>query len=352
MISWSQRLIIAGVFALVFGQSPAHAQIIDTADLDPSTPPQEVWTGQGHRIYVITWRGCEESCEGFLEYFEANDIPAQFIIRNAEQNPDLLPGFRDEARALDPDLILTWGSTVTLAVIGPWDVKDSQYITDKPVVFMYVAQMVESKITRSLETTGRPNVAGTDYSVPLESQLRAIQAYRPFDRLAIIFDPAQEGSVRRVEAVRQFTESLDFTLIAEALPLGDDGRPDPAKLPEVVERVAAQRPQFIYFGYNSFLIRNVEEFTRLAVEHGLPIFTGGPLPLVKGQALLGLFNRLRSVGRLAAYQAEQILVHGTSPEELPIARFNRYSMAINMKVARQLELYPPMLLLSYAEIIE
>jgi len=329
-----------------------QAQVLEVPSAIPDADPQAAWHGQGHRIYVVTWRGCEESCEGFLEYFEANQISAQFIVRNAEQDATRLNGFRDEARALQPDLILAWGSTVTLGIVGPWDSNDPRYIRDIPVVFMYVAQMVESRITRSLESTGRPNLAGTDYSVPIESQLRAIQAYRPFDRLAIIYDPTQEGSVKRVEAVRQFTKALDFTLIAESLPLGPDGRPDPASLPAVVERVAAQRPQFIYFGYNSFLIRHVAQFTQLAVDHGLPVFTGGPLPLVKGHALLGLFNRLRSVGRLAAYQAEQILVQGSTPGELPIARFNRYSMAINMRVARKLELYPPMLLLSYAEILE
>jgi len=335
---------------LVLGS--ASAQVLDIQTPPAATDPTTAWNGQGHRIYVVTWRGCEESCEGFLEYFKANEIAAQFIIRNAEQDPARLPLLREEARRLQPNLILAWGSTVTLGLVGPWDTDDSQYIRDIPVVFMYVAQMVESRITRSEEVTGRRNVAGTDYSVPIESQLRAIQAYRPFDRLAIIYDPTQEGSVKRVEAVRRFTESLDFNLIAEPLPLGADGRPDPASLPAVVERVAAQRPQFLYFGYNSFLIRNVQEFTRLAVAHGLPVFTGGPLPLVEGEALLGLFNRLRSVGRLAAYQAEQILVHGVSPGDLPIARFNRYSMAINMPVARKLRLYPPMLLLSYAEILE
>lgn len=339
------------LLALLCCATVVQAQRLEVANT-PTLDSQAAWSGTGHRIYVVTWRGCEESCEGFLEYFEANNIQAQFIIRNAEQNPDKLPGFRDEARRLQPDLILTWGSTVTLGMVGPWDEQSPDYISDIPVVFMYVAEMVELRITRSLETTGRTNVAGTDYAVPLDSQLRAIQAYRPFDRLAIIYDPAQEGSVKRVEAIRQLTQSLDFTLIAEPIELDAAGRPDPASLPAVVERVAAQRPQFIYFGYSSFLIQNVETFTQLAVDHQLPIFTGGSLPLIRGQALLGLFNRLRSVGRLAAYQAERILVDGMTPGELPIARFNRYSMAINMSVARKLQLYPPMLLLSYAEIIE
>ncbi len=53
-------------------------------------------------IYMVFWRGCEEACEGFKEYIEENGIDAELVIRNANRDKGKLPGYVEEARALEP----------------------------------------------------------------------------------------------------------------------------------------------------------------------------------------------------------------------------------------------------------
>ncbi len=307
-------------------------------------------------IYAATWRGCEESCRGALDHLTARGIPFAVEIRDAQQQSTTVTRWIEEIRQLQPDLILTWGPEVTLGLVGPYDAPDEGFIRDIPVVFMYVAEMVKSKIIapNDQKTTGRPNVAGTNYVVPLEAQINAIRDYRPLTRLGLVFDPTQSGSVQRRDGLAALGEVMGYTLVAEPLVLDGQGVPDVNQLPAVMDRLAARRPDFIHFGFSSFLIVNMAEFTALAVERGLPIFSAGALPLQRdrgGQALLGLFNSLRSVGVLAGIQIEEILVNGRAPGALPIAQFNRFSMQINMPVALELGLYPPLGLMSFAELL-
>lgn len=58
------------------------------------------------------------------------------------------------------------------------------------------------------------------------------------------------------------------------------------------------------------------------------------------------------VGRLAGRQAEAILIGGRNPGELPIARMTQFAVTINLSVAKQIGLFPPVSLLQIAEIVE
>jgi putative ABC transport system substrate-binding protein len=55
------------------------------------------------------------------------------------------------------------------------------------------------------------------------------------------------------------------------------------------------------------------------------------------------------VGRLAGEQAEKILVDGVAPGDLPVVRMTNFAVVINMDVAKELKLFPPLDLLQIAE---
>ena len=50
-------------------------------------------------------------------------------------------------------------------------------------------------------------------------------------------------------------------------------------------------------------------------------------------------------------KSEQILVGQTRPADIPVETLRRFSLIVNMEVARALHLYPPLAMLNYAEVI-
>ncbi len=51
-------------------------------------------------VYMIVWRGCEDACRGFQDYFRKRDIDVNFTLRNAARDKNRLPGFVRDARKM------------------------------------------------------------------------------------------------------------------------------------------------------------------------------------------------------------------------------------------------------------
>ena len=84
-----------------------------------------------YRIYAITFRGMTDVEKGFQDYFAARRIPVQITFRDLNRDNTRMPGFLDEIRRTKPDLVYTWGTSVTLGVVGTYDAYDPQtQITD------------------------------------------------------------------------------------------------------------------------------------------------------------------------------------------------------------------------------
>ena len=107
-------------------------------------------------ILMLLYRGCEEACQGFQAYFRKQHLPVRFTIRDAAQDKSRIPVFIAEARRLKPDLILTWGTTITQEVAGTWQATEpTRHIVDTPIVFMAVSNPVEAGLVRDLARPGR-----------------------------------------------------------------------------------------------------------------------------------------------------------------------------------------------------
>src|SRR3546814_11662062 len=84
------------------------------------------------------------------------------ILRDAGQAKEALPGILAEARSEGVDLILSWGTSVTLGIGGTLSQLDDPTRNHEiPEIFMIVADPVGAGIVESLEHTGRPNLTGT-----------------------------------------------------------------------------------------------------------------------------------------------------------------------------------------------
>ena len=303
------------------------------------------------RIYMVLWRGNTDVEQGFQAYLTERGIRHELIVRDLNTDRSKLPGFVDEIRTLRPDLVYTWGTTSTLGIVGPCDGRDpARFITDIPVVFTLVAYPVVAKLVVADDAPGG-NVTGVRFLAPIELQLAAISSYRPFRRLAVIYNPAEQNSLINIAELRQLATAQQFQLIEKPAPLDGSGNPMGDAVPDLVRAAKAEGAEWLYIGPDSFTAVNADSLTGTAVAERLPSFAATELPLKNSQAMSGLVSPYYALGKLTASQAEKILVGGEPPAKLPVAQLARFSLVLNMPVIKQLEFYPPMRVLSIADIV-
>ena len=318
---------------------PAGAQ--DPAPVSPSQP---------FRIYLVTWRGSTDTDRGFLDYLRRRRIPVEVIHRDAGRDQRRLPAFVDEIREIRPDLVFTWGTTVAQNIIGRYDSTDpARHVGDVPIVFTNVTNPIQAGIITDLEPTGR-NLTGSIFIAPMAAQLSTLTAYRPIRRLGVIYNPLEVNSVSSVADLRAAAPEFGLTLIERPVEVVA-GLPERESVPDTVAAIAARGAEFLYLPSDSFLSRRSHDLTHAAAMHRLPTFAGAEGTLTGSLALMGLVSRYYNIGRLAGRQAERILVGGEAPGSMPIESLTRFSFILNMAAARELEAYPPMLMLRFAEVL-
>lgn len=340
MVAIRSVLVLLLLLAGLIGGSVATAA--DDAEPAPT---------RTYHIYMLLWRGESDVERGFRAYVEQHKLPFRFTVRNANQDIAMARTYVAEAKALKPDLVYTWGTPATLAAAGEYDnVDPSKNITDIPIVFTMVSFPVAAKIVPDEYLSGR-NVTGTTQTVPTASEIEAIRSYRPFDKLAIIYNPAEVNSIIKLSEFTRIAKERNFTVVARAIPLDANGKPQSDSLPGIVKEIVQERPQFLYLGPDTYVAKHANEITELADENRLPSFAGVELVLCNSHALFGFFANYFNLGQLTALKAAQILLEGKKPQEIAIESTNNFTYVINQRVMSQLKLYPPMRVLEYARVV-
>ena len=303
------------------------------------------------RIYAITFRGMTDVEKGFEEYFASRRIPVQITYRDLNRDAGRMPGFLDEIRATRPDLVYTWGTSVTLGVVGPYDaVNPAVHIGDIPVVFTLVAAPVQAKVVADLRSSRR-NVTGVTHVVPTDAQVRAISAYRPFQSLGVLYTSTEKNSVVVLDEIRRLGRVRGFNTVDRSFRLDGQRKPTAEGAADLVREIKEAGAQWLYLPPDSFLGTLAEHvIIPAAMEAGLPTFASTE-QLMQAGALSGLVSRYHTVGQFTAHKAEQILIGRRPAAEVPVEALKRFSYQIRMAAAHQLKLPPPLPMFNYAELV-
>lgn len=314
----------------------------------PSTRPD----GRPFHIFMITYRGETEVDKGFRRYLADAGLQVHYTVRDLQRDLAHMPGIIKEIRAQQPDLIYSWGTPATLALVGRWDEADpnGRYVRDIPVVFALVAAPLQSRIVKDLDAPGR-NVTGAVHVVPPPVQLRVMQGYRPWKKLGVLYNGTETNSVAIVEQVHAFCEAHDAELITRRFHTDARGQPVVDGVEALIAELARAGADWLYLLPDTFLGSVYDRVTPAALQHQLPSFGAAELAVRSGGALVGLISRYESVGQLAGSKAHAILAQGQAPGTLPVQTLKRFSLLVNMQVAHQLRMYPPLDMLNYAEVI-
>ena len=306
---------------------------------------------QPYRITMVLFRGCEEACKGFQDYWRTRKIPVDIEVLDAALDVGKIPGFISRVKARKPDLLVTWGTTVSLAMLGTTrDVDPARHITDIPALFMIASTPVGSGLVDSLAGSKR-NISGTLYLVPVETQINAARLYLPFKRIGYLLNPSEDNSrVIHADLLAARSKSK-FELITRQVGLDAAGKPDKTSLARLIGELAKDKIDFLYMAPDTFLLVNRDIVTGTALQHGVPVLASAEAAVIGSNALFGVVNRYYTVGQLTASRAEQILVGKVAPKDIPIVAPPSFSYIVNMRVASELERYPSIAVLKIAEIV-
>jgi putative ABC transport system substrate-binding protein len=314
-------------------------------------PGRRLRAAERPRIFMVTFRGRTEVEAGFTDYLAAHHFDAEFTHRDIARDVRRLPELVEEIHVIGPELVYTWGTPVTLGIAGRWDAPVSPaHVFDIPLVFALVAAPVAAGIVPDLASSGR-NVTGAIHVVPLETQLRAMQSYRPFERLGVLYSRAEQNSQAIVGELEVLSDAIGFVLVTRAFAEDAGGQPVADGCEDLVAELAAEGVDWLYYLPDTFLGTVYGRVSPAALANGLPTFGAAELAVREGGALVGLVSRYYSVGQLAASKALMILRDGVPPSEIPAETLRRFSLIINMRTAHALGIYPPLAMLNYAEVL-
>jgi putative tryptophan/tyrosine transport system substrate-binding protein len=347
----SRRALLAAALATITAAIPATAWAQAAAAGAGAGSSAPRGAAKPLRIYAITFRGMTEVEKGFEEYFTSRKLPVKIIYRDLNRDMTRLPAFLDEIRATRPDLIYTWGTSVTLGVIGPHDaVNRAAYITDIPVVFTLVASPTLAKIVPD-KNLPRHNVTGVVHVAPVAAQIQAISAYRPFQTLGVLYTPTEQNSVVVVEEIRKIGRERGFDTVERTFRLDANRKVTAEGAADLVRELKESKAQWLYLPPDSFLGTLAQDvIIPAAMAAGLPTFASTE-QLMQAGALSGLVSRYHSVGQFTAHKAEQILFGKQAAETIPIETLKRFSYQVRISAAEKLKLLPPLPMFNYAEII-
>lgn len=287
---------------------------------------------------------------GFRNYLERENMEARYIEVIHPSKIDAT-ALRQQVAALKPDLIYALGTPAALALAGRYDQSNADNpLKNLPILFTDVAYPVHAKLLKDPSKPER-NITGVSHVAPLEIQFNAIKAYRPFQKIGYLHNPAETNSRLILSDLRALAQRQGWELIEARLELNADQEPNPAQIAPLVADIAARGAELLYIGPIEFLgFANRDVITQAALQHKLPTFCTTESIVQRSDCLFGLFSNDTNIGRFAGHMAQQLLVEKKPVSTIAASTPQRFSLLINMRIAQALELYPPMLLLNVAEV--
>jgi putative ABC transport system substrate-binding protein len=305
------------------------------------------------QVHMVVWRGCEAACLGFIRYFEDRDLPVNVTVTDVSRDKTQLPIIQKQLIEERPDLVVTWGTSVSRGILGTiTEFGSASALGDIPAVFMIVADPVGSQLVESYDASGRPMISGVRNRVPEKVQLNLLfEYYRP-NKMGVLNSPSELNSALNTESLRAIADEFSFELIEHLYTPDENGEIDPSQIPTALAELKRLGADAVYVGSSSFNLENQSAFVDAATALNLPVFSAYAQMVKDAGALMAVGTSYSNVGRLAAVQAERVVLGGIEPGDLEVKSLNRYSVILNMGSARKLSLYPPLSLLTVAEIVQ
>jgi putative ABC transport system substrate-binding protein len=262
-----------------------------------------------------------------------------FIERFAAGNLEQLPGLAADLIRQKVDILLTAGSSETLAAL-----KATATI---PIVFVSPSP-VELGIVRSLaRPSGNATGMSADVTPEVTGKLMELlkQVVPRLARVTVLWNPDQLGGSRIYEsAVRKAGQVLRVVPQFVNVRTGRD-------LEAAFVAIASERPDALMIGVDPIIAFNQKRITDFALKNNLATVSY-ERSLVDDGGLMSYGPHLGDMMRGLAAYIDKIL-KGAKPADLPVEQPTKFELVINMKTAKALGVKVPQSILVQAnEVIE
>lgn len=245
------------------------------------------------------------------------DEKIEIVLQRPFPNPISWSNAARKLIAFDVDLIVTYGSPATQAVLY-----------EKSAIPVVYAGVYEPE---SAAITGK-NVTGVGYKVPLTSIIRYLKGIQPIDTIGVICSSQEEDSIRQYETLRGLVEKQNI----KAAKIDFRSSSDLGKI------TLSQQDAFFISGSAIVQLR-LNDILDTIKKKQVP--TAAILPDdSEAGILMTLFHPPQDQGEIAAELTAQIL-HGKKPDSLEPQTLRDTELVFNLIVARNQGIYFPIHLL-------
>lgn len=262
--------------------------------------------------------------KGFMEALKDKNVKESTSIYNMEDEPKKGREIVSRIKRTKPDLILTLGTMATKAA--------SEDIKDLPIVFSAVLNPVDSKLVKSMKSSGN-NLAGASMDIPIKTQFEWLKNVVPnVKTIGVLYNPDDTKVV--IDEASKIAETMKLKLIA--VPVHSE-KDVPQATNDLLRKVDAL---WSVADTTIFGLQQSRKFILLETLRKKIPFMGLSRTYVKAGALLALSCNYEDIGRQSGELAVRILA-GEKPSQIPITVPRKVSLLLNRKVAERIGIKIP-----------
>jgi len=271
-----------------------------------------------------------------LGYVEGKNIAIEF--RSSEGKLDRLPALADELVRLKVDVLITPGTSATLAA--------KNATRTIPIVFVGVTDPVPTGLVDSLAHPGG-NITGiTEISEVLAGKrLELLKDTIPkLSRVAVLWNPQDPSSAQQWKESQLPARELGLQLHSMEVSSAD-------KYESAFKEATKTRSRALAVTLDGLANSNQKRMAELAARHRLPAIYARS-DYVDNGGLMSYGADNAEPFRRAAYYVDRIL-KGAKPEDLPVEQPMRFELVINFQTVKALGLtIPPIVLMRVTRVVK
>lgn len=284
---------------------------------------------------LMEHQALDDARQGFEDGLKELNIDAEIVYKNAQGDLNNSMSISKKYVDDDVDLIYAIGTTAAQAT--------KQATKDIPILFSAVTDPVESGLVSDWDIPNT-NITGTSDMAKVKDQLELFkQLDSNIEKVGIIYNTGESNSEIQIKEVKKHSPSLGLEIITVGV---TDINDVPQNLDHLLSQVDA-----LYVVSDNMIASSVSLLQKKLIEKNM-ISISAEESQVKGGILLTMGLSYYDLGKQTAKMAEEILVQGKNPKEMPVQLSNAQNLKVNTNTLNALGLDPNIPALKNAEPVE